>query len=411
MEHMPHLVIEGMIIAGWSPARARHLLHPPRVRAAGAHPAARDRALLRARGMLGANILGTRLAFDLEIFVSPGGYICGEETRAARGDRRQARRAAQQAAVSRCTQGLWDKPTVINNVETFANVPQILVRGVDWYKAQGQAARRAEVRRRQRRRARTRGFSKCRWARRCSEVIFRLRRRHRATGQELKAFAPSGPSSGYLPASMVDVRLDFKSLARCRVHARLGRDRGLRRRPLHAGHGAERACASSATNRAASACRAASARRRWWTCSTGWTQGKGTAADLALVDELSRRAEADLHLRPGPVRPVADRVGAEAFPRRGRGAHLRSSAARPACARMPDRRCRMSEQFSSRSTAATVSVPRRHDGLRRRADERHRDPDAVPPAERDARRRLPRVRRGVGARVLPRPACGPPRTA
>ena len=82
-------------------------------------------------------MLGSGLDFELEIFVSPGGYICGEESallEAIEGKRAEPRNKPPFPG----QQGLWGKPTVINNVETFANVPQILERGVEWYKSQGQ---------------------------------------------------------------------------------------------------------------------------------------------------------------------------------------------------------------------------------------------------------------------------------
>ena len=76
------------------------------------------------------------LTFDLEVFVSPGNYICGEESallEAIEGKRAEPRNKPPFPAL----QGLWQKPTVINNVETFAFATAILARGADWYKAQG----------------------------------------------------------------------------------------------------------------------------------------------------------------------------------------------------------------------------------------------------------------------------------
>src|SRR5260370_20030029 len=111
--------------------------------------------------------------------------------------------------------GLWQKPTVINNVEAFINVPQILARGVDWFVAQGAGGSRGlkfvgvsgHVARP--------GIFEVPMGVPMREVIFNHAGGVRS-GRQLKAFAPSGPSSGYLPASMVDVRLDFKALAEAR---------------------------------------------------------------------------------------------------------------------------------------------------------------------------------------------------
>src|SRR5262249_58353847 len=87
-------------------------------------------------GLLGRNILGSGLGFELQVFVSPGGYICGEESaliEAIEGHRAEPRNKPPFPGVV----GLWQKPTLINNVETFVNVPQILARGVDWYRTAG----------------------------------------------------------------------------------------------------------------------------------------------------------------------------------------------------------------------------------------------------------------------------------
>src|SRR4029077_8863328 len=145
----------------------------------------------------------TELAFDLKLFISPGGYICGEESallEAIEGKRAEPRNKPPFPV----QQGLWNKPTVINNVETFGNVPSILVRGADWHKGQGVGGCAGlkfigvsgDVIRP--------GVYEVPMGAPISQVIFR-EAGGIAGGKNLKAFAPSGPSSGYLPASMADV--------------------------------------------------------------------------------------------------------------------------------------------------------------------------------------------------------------
>ena len=211
LTHLPHLVIEGMILAGFIAGAKkgilyiRHEYHPQE------EILGEEIRRCYAAGLLGKKILGSDLDFDLELFVSPGGYICGEETaliEAIEGKRAEPRNKPPFPVQA----GLWQKPTVLNNVETFANVPQILARGVDWFKAQGQNGSRGlkfvgvsgHVARP--------GIFEVPMGCPMSEVIFNHAGGIRG-GRQLKAFAPSGPSSGYLPASMVDVRLDFKALA------------------------------------------------------------------------------------------------------------------------------------------------------------------------------------------------------
>jgi formate dehydrogenase beta subunit len=211
LTHLPHLVIEGMILAGLISGAKKGVLY---IR----HEYHLQEEILGAEvrrcyraGLLGKNILGSGLDFDLEVFVSPGGYICGEESaliEAIEGKRAEPRNKPPFPVQA----GLWMKPTVLNNVETFANVPQILTRGVEWFKAQGQGGSRGlkfvgvsgHVARP--------GVFEVAMGCPMREVIFNHAGGIRG-GRQLKSFAPSGPSSGYLPASMVDVRLDFKALA------------------------------------------------------------------------------------------------------------------------------------------------------------------------------------------------------
>jgi NADH:ubiquinone oxidoreductase subunit F (NADH-binding)/NADH:ubiquinone oxidoreductase subunit E len=284
LTHLPHLVIEGMILAGLMTGAHKGILY---IR----HEYEDQEKILREEirrcaraGLLGAQVLGSEFSFDLEIFVSPGGYICGEETallEAIEGKRAEPRNKPPFPV----QQGLWNKPTVINNVETFANVPTILFRGVDWYKSQGLNGSAG---------LKFIGVSgdvvhpgvyEVPMGTPVSELIFKYGGGI-ADGKKLKGFAPSGPSSGYLPASMADVRLDFKSLAdagsmlgsgalvvcaedRCMLDMALNSTQFFR----------NESCGKCVP------CRVGS--QKLVEMLTGWTEGKGSAADIALIDELS----------------------------------------------------------------------------------------------------------------------------
>ena len=211
MTHLAHLLIEGMIIAGVVTGAKRGILYIRHEYHLQEEILGEEIRRCYRAGLLGKSILGTPLAFELEVFVSPGGYICGEESallEAIEGHRAEPRNKPPFPVQA----GLWQKPTVINNVETFINVPQILARGVDWFTAQGAGGSRGlkfvgvsgHVARP--------GIFEVAMGTPMREVIFKHAGGIRG-GRQLKAFAPSGPSSGYLPASMVDVRLDFKALA------------------------------------------------------------------------------------------------------------------------------------------------------------------------------------------------------
>ena len=132
----PHLVLEGMLVAmlvvgaeeGW--VFIRHEYGPE------AEVLRAELARLTAQGLLGEDVLGSGRRLSVELFVSPGGYILGEETallECMEGHRGEPRNKPPFPGVH----GLWGQPTLINSVETFADVPVILTRGADWWRAQG----------------------------------------------------------------------------------------------------------------------------------------------------------------------------------------------------------------------------------------------------------------------------------
>lgn len=209
--NLPHLVIEGMLIVGLVTRARNGILYIRHEYPLQEEIFGEELRRCTKAGLLGKKILGSEFDFDLEIFVSPGGYICGEESaliEAIEGHRAEPRNKPPFPGQA----GLWQKPTVLNNVETFANVPQILARGVEWYRTAGVHGSRGlklvgvsgHVARP--------GVFEVPMGTPMREVIFQHAGGIRG-GRALKVFAPSGPSSGYLLASMVDVWLDFKALA------------------------------------------------------------------------------------------------------------------------------------------------------------------------------------------------------
>lgn len=136
MEADPHVVLEGMIIGGRAIGANKGYIY---VRAE--YPLAVQRLQLainqaREYGLLGRDILGTGFNLDIEIYQGAGAFVCGEETalmRSIEGQRGMPRPRPPFPA----QKGLWDKPTVLNNVETYANIPQIILNGADWYRSLG----------------------------------------------------------------------------------------------------------------------------------------------------------------------------------------------------------------------------------------------------------------------------------
>jgi len=136
MEGDPHVVLEGMLIGARSIGASKGYIY---VRAE--YPLAVQRlqtAINQARdyGLLGENIFDTGFNFDIEIYQGAGAFVCGEASalmHSIEGKRGMPRPKLWRSAVK----GLWDKPTVLNNVETFANIPQIILNGAGWYRSLG----------------------------------------------------------------------------------------------------------------------------------------------------------------------------------------------------------------------------------------------------------------------------------
>ena len=211
ISQLPHLVIEGMAIAGLVTGAKKGIFYIRHEYPLQEEIFGEELRRCAKAGVLGKKILGSDLDFELQVFVSPGGYICGEESaliEAIEGHRAEPRNKPPFPGQL----GLWQKPTVINNVETFANVPQILARGVEWFKTAGVGGSRGLKFVGVSGQVEHPGVFEVPMGTSMSDVIFGHAGGIRG-GKKLKAFAPSGPSSGYLPASMVDVKLDFKALA------------------------------------------------------------------------------------------------------------------------------------------------------------------------------------------------------
>ncbi|MBI3031300.1 MAG: NAD(P)H-dependent oxidoreductase subunit E [Candidatus Rokubacteria bacterium] len=202
LEELPHLIVEGMCLAASVVGAERGWIYLRHEYEHACGPLERAIGQALRRGLLGKG-------FDIEIFLSPGGYILGEETALleALEDRRGEPRNKPPYPGTR---GLWGKPTLINNVETFAMVPAILKHGAGWWKSQGVRghpglkvmAVSGDVERP--------GVYEIPMGTTAAEVI-QLAGGIKG-GKRLKAFAPGGASSQFLPATKVDVEIDFAAV-------------------------------------------------------------------------------------------------------------------------------------------------------------------------------------------------------
>jgi NADH:ubiquinone oxidoreductase subunit F (NADH-binding)/NADH:ubiquinone oxidoreductase subunit E len=211
LENAPHLLVEGMLLAGLVTGAREGIVYIRHEYEGQIEIVEAEIERAREAGALGPSVFGSGRTFELDVFVSPGGYICGEESallEAIEGKRAEPRNKPPFPV----THGLWNKPTVINNVETFVMVPAIAVKGADWFRAQGASGApglkfvgiSGDVARP--------GVYEIPMGTPAREVIFNLAGGLPA-GKRFKAWAPSGPSSGYLPPALVDTPLDFKALA------------------------------------------------------------------------------------------------------------------------------------------------------------------------------------------------------
>ena len=210
LESDPHRVLEGMIVAGYAVGASQGYIY---VRAE--YPLAIKRlqtAIREARrlGFLGSQICNTRFSFDIEIRIGGGAFVCGEETAliaSIEGRRGTPRPRPPFPAQS----GLWEMPTLINNVETYANIPTILRRGGEWYASLGTKKSKG-----------TKVFALCGKVRNVGlievpmgtplrQIIFEIGGGV-PEGHRFKAVQTGGPSGGCIPEQFLDLPVDYESL-------------------------------------------------------------------------------------------------------------------------------------------------------------------------------------------------------
>lgn len=211
LESDPHQVLEGMIIAGYAVGSSHGCIY---IR--NEYPLAVKRlkiAIEQARGLglLGNNILGSNFAYDMSISQGAGAFVTGEETAlmaSVEGKRGMPRPRPPYPAIS----GLWGKPTIVNNVKTFAYVPLIVARGADWFAGIGtQKSKGTAVFALAGKMVNT-GLAEVPMGTTLHQLIFEVGGGIQK-GKLFKAVQIGGPSGGCLPQSLLDTPVDFDSLA------------------------------------------------------------------------------------------------------------------------------------------------------------------------------------------------------
>jgi len=207
LESDPHSIIEAMLIAayavgateGYVYCRAEYELAALRLRHALAE--------CYEYGLMGQDILGSGFSFDLQVREVPGIYVCGEETaliESIQGQRGEPRPRPPMPTAA----GLWDCPTVVNNVETLANIPVIISRGASWFASYGTESCKGTKVFAISGKVNSPGLIEVPWGATLRQLIFEMAGGI-LNGKAFKAVQVGGPLGGFLPAQYLDVPIEF----------------------------------------------------------------------------------------------------------------------------------------------------------------------------------------------------------
>ncbi|MBR5614797.1 MAG: NADH-quinone oxidoreductase subunit NuoF [Clostridia bacterium] len=210
LEGDPHAVIEAMAIAGYAVGANQGYIY---IRAE--YPIAVKRlgiAIAQAReyGLLGKNIFESGFDFDLEIRLGAGAFVCGEETAlitSIEGHRGEPRPRPPFPAVK----GLWQKPTLLNNVETYANIGQIILNGADWFKGIGTEKSKGTKVFALGGKINNTGLVEVPMGTTLREIVEEIGGGI-PNGKKFKAAQTGGPSGGCIPEHLIDTPIDYDSL-------------------------------------------------------------------------------------------------------------------------------------------------------------------------------------------------------
>ncbi|QPC86702.1 formate dehydrogenase [Mesorhizobium sp. NBSH29] len=211
MEGDPFVLIEGMAIAGIAVGATKGFIY---IRSEYPHAIAAMKAAImiaRREGVLGVNVLGSPNAFDMEVRVGAGAYVCGEETsllNSLEGKRGVVRSKPPLPAL----QGLFGKPTVVNNVISLASVPIIMDRGAAFYKDFGMGRSRGTIPIQIAGNVKHGGLFEAAFGLSLGEIINDIAG-GTATGRPVKAVQVGGPLGAYFPQSLFDTPFDYEAFA------------------------------------------------------------------------------------------------------------------------------------------------------------------------------------------------------
>jgi NADH-quinone oxidoreductase subunit F len=216
LEQLPHQLIESMILAAWAIQATRGYIFLRGEYVLAAERLQRALAEARERGYLGQNILGTGWNFDLFVHSGAGRYICGEETaliNSLEGRRANPRAKPPFPQIA----GAWGRPTIVNNVETLCNLPEIVLQGAQWYAGLSRGLSSDSG---------TKLYGACGRVRRpglwelpigtSAREILEEHAGGMQPGLELKAWLPGGASTDFLLPEHLDLAMDYDTIAKAR---------------------------------------------------------------------------------------------------------------------------------------------------------------------------------------------------
>lgn len=211
LEGDPHSVVEAMMIAGYAVGANKGYIY---VRAE--YPIAVHRfqtAINQAKeyGILGENIFGTDFSFDLEVRLGAGAFVCGEETALLESIEGRSGRPRLKPPFP-ANSGLWQKPTLINNVETYANITKIILNGAKWYSSIGTEKSKGTKVFALGGNVVNVGLVEVPMGTTLREIVFDIGGGIPG-GHEFKAAQTGGPSGGCIPAEHLDTPIDYESLS------------------------------------------------------------------------------------------------------------------------------------------------------------------------------------------------------
>jgi len=210
LEANPHLVIEGMMIGAWAVGASKGYIY---VR--NEYPLAVQHARLavkqaRELGLLGDNILGSSFFFDIEVARGGGAFVCGEST-ALMASLEGKVGEPRPKDIHTVKEGLWNRPSVLNNVETWANVPSIILNGSGWFASKGTKGSKGTKIFALTGQVKNTGLVEIAMGTTLNDIVFRIGGGPK-DGKAIKAVQTGGPSGGCLPVSKFDLPVDFDSL-------------------------------------------------------------------------------------------------------------------------------------------------------------------------------------------------------